>query len=285
MKRQLFPSVEALEMKALLSQFGVAAVAPQQFPAQPIEGPTPTVRSELAISLTTNQSVYTVGQNVQMTLTATNSAKHAITVGVGPSTTGFSISQNAQVIWQSSSGPEPLYIEVRVLQPGQSFTATANWTAMGTGTFVVSNQMAPPGTVATFSVETSKPVAAVAPPVTPPVNPPGASALAISLTTNQSSYTVGQNVQMTLTETNDSNQAVNVAVGPGLNAFFISQNGQIIWRSNAGAVPFYIELEVLGPGRSLTLTANWTATATGTFVVSNEIAPQGPVATFSVTGS
>jgi hypothetical protein len=117
------------------------------------------------------------------------------------------------------------------------------------------------------------------------VNRPSASALAINLTTNQSSYSVGQTVLMTMTATNDTNHAVTVAIGPGENAFFISQNGQIVWRSDSGALPQYIARRTLEPGESLTLQADWTASLTGSFVVSNQIAPQGPVATFSVTAS
>src|SRR5262249_13821233 len=42
---------------------------------------------------------------------------------------------------------------------------------------------------------------------------------------------------------------------------------------------------VVRPGQSLTLTANWTATTTGTFTVNNQLAPHGPFATFSVAAS
>ena len=91
---------------------------------------------------------------------------------------------------------------------------------------------------------------------------------------------------MTLTATNDSNHNVTVAVGPNSNVFTITQNGQIIWRSNSGPQPLRpTVLRVLHPGQSLTLTASWTATAMGTFVVHNQLAPQGPMATFSVEAS
>jgi hypothetical protein len=313
MKRQSYPCVEALEAKALLSHSGVAMAGPRHHEAEVAKSERRRVQSELAISLTTKQATYTAGQNVQMTLTATNHTKHNATVADGPSNTVFSISQNGQVVWRSSSASQA--IERIVLRPGHSFTVTANWTANGAGNFVVSNELAPKGPVATFSVAASQaatvapavapvatpvapvdpPIAPVGPPVAPvdppvaPVNPPvepvGGSALAISLTTYQSSYTVGQNVQMTLTETNDTNHDVTVGVGPSLDGFFISQNGQTVWRSNSGAIPMYIERRVLDPGQSVTLTADWTASATGTFVVSNQVAPQGPFATFSVAGS
>ena len=118
MKRHLFPSVEGLETKSLLSQFGPGTAAMESPVAHVAPRESTNAQSELAITLTTNQSSYTVGQNVQMTMTATNDTSHNVTVGVGPSTTVFTISQNGQVVWRSSSEPLPLYIERRVLLPG-----------------------------------------------------------------------------------------------------------------------------------------------------------------------
>jgi hypothetical protein len=109
--------------------------------------------------------------------------------------------------------------------------------------------------------------------------------LAITLTTNQSNYTVGQLVQITLTVTNDSNHDVTIWVGPNTNVFFIAQDSAIVWQSNSRPSRRPTVAHILHPGQLLTLTAAWTATETGTFVVSNQIAPQGPVATFSVHAS
>jgi uncharacterized protein YpmB len=279
MKRHIFPTVEALEAKALLSHFAVGSAARHHHIAHALTQGISRVQSGLAISLTTDQSTYTAGQTVQMTLTATNVTRHNVKVWLGPDTNVFSITQNGQTIWRSNMGPQPLSPTMRrILHPGQSLTLKASWTATGSGTFVVHNQMAPRGPVATFSVAANPPA-----PV-PPVNPPPiAPELAINLTTNQSSYTVGQNVQMTLTATNTGNQDVTVWVGPYANVFSITQNGQTIWQSNQGPQPLYPTVEkVLSPGQSLTVTATWKSTATGTFVVSNELAPQGPFATFSV---
>ena len=88
---------------------------------------------------------------------------------------------------------------------------------------------------------------------------------------------------MILTATNDSNSNVMIWVGPKLNVFSITQNGQTIWRSNSGPQPLIPTVgRVLHPGQSLALMAHWTANATGTFLVHNQLAPQGPTATFSV---
>jgi hypothetical protein len=306
MKRELCLNVEALEAKALLSQIGVGVRLIRPHFAD-VTGPVGLrARSDLSVSLSTNQASYSVGQNVLMTMTATNDSHRNVTLYVGPSLDGFSVSHNGQVIWQSNSGEEPLYLVRRILHPGQSLTLTANWTATTTGTFMVRNQMFPRGPAAEFSVTTSPtspgaavPVAVVASPAAPvpvgsapvapvkaaPVKPAGTSELAISLTTNQTTYSLGQIVQMTLTATNDTKHNVTVPVGPSVDGFSITQNGQIIWQSNSGMQPDYVRDEVLAPGQSITLSANWTATVTGTLVVQNQMAPRGPVDTINVEAS
>jgi hypothetical protein len=284
MKRHLL-SVEPLETKALLSHLGMAVVARQHHIAEVMQRENARASSELAINLTTNQASYSIGQNVLMTLTVTNVTHHNVRIGVGPSTTAFTISQDGQTVWHSPSTPQ--YIEQRILHPGQSFTLTANWTATGSGNFVVSNEMVR-GPVATFSVSASQPAVPVnqpaATPVARPESPqatPANSGVAYSLTTNAASYSLGQTVQMTLSGTNDTNHAVTVGIGPSTTVFYISQNGQVVWHSSGMAE--YIERRTLAPGQSFTVTADWTANLTGSFVVSNKMAPQGPTAMFTVT--
>jgi hypothetical protein len=114
-----------------------------------------------------------------------------------------------------------------------------------------------------------------------PGNP--ASPLAVSLTTNRTNYTPGQVVHMTLTETNDTGHTVFVNYGPSIDGFYITQAGRTIWRSNAGVNPFFIVHRMLLPGQSLTLSANWTATAApGTYVVHNQMNAQA-TATFHIS--
>ncbi len=104
------------------------------------------------------------------------------------------------------------------------------------------------------------------------------SALAYSLTTNQSTYEVGQPVQMTFTETNTGPTPVHVAIGPANSGFDVAQNGETVWASNAGFQPHFVRLETLLPGQSVTLTATWNGepsmgpptVLTGTFTVSNQ---------------
>lgn len=107
------------------------------------------------------------------------------------------------------------------------------------------------------------------------------SGLSYSLTTNQSSYQPGQPVVMTFQETNVSNHEISVSVGPSIDGFDVSQGGNVIWRSNAGPNPMFIELKQLQPGQSLTLSATWddvptggTSPVTGNVVISNQLDPQ-----------
>jgi uncharacterized protein YpmB len=282
MKRNLLPNVEPLETKALLSHLG-GGVAAARHQLAIVKATNARAESQLEIRLTTDQTSYTVGQTVQMSLIATNHTRHNVIIWVGPDANVFSITQNGQIIWRSNSGPGSLRPTVRrVIHPGQSLTLTADWTATEAGTFVVHNQLAPRGPVASFSVTAKEPVTLPVPPVSPPVG----TGLDVKLTTNQTTYQIGQVVQMTMTATNDTDHDVTVFVGPNTNVFTIMQDGQIVWQSNSGPQPLNPTVaKVLGPGQSLTLTASWTSNATGTFVVSNDVVPQGPVATFTVMAS
>lgn len=89
----------------------------------------------------------------------------------------------------------------------------------------------------------------------------------------------------TLTATNETRHNVTVWLGPNTDAFSVTQCGKVVWRSNSGVQALYVTAKLLDPGESLALTANRKATTTGTFVVSNDLARQGPVATFSVVAS
>jgi hypothetical protein len=83
------------------------------------------------------------------------------------------------------------------------------------------------------------------------------SGLAVSLTTNQAMYQAGQPVQMTFTETNTSSQPLRVEFGPSTDGFIVTQNGASVWQSNAGDESLVIAVEMLQPGKSLTLSQTW----------------------------
>ncbi len=118
------------------------------------------------------------------------------------------------------------------------------------------------------------------------------SGLATSLTTDLSTYQPGQPVVMTFKETNTSSTPVAVQAGPSIDGFNVTQSGHSVWRSNAGINPLFITMVPLQPGQSLTLTATWdgipeggSSPSTGTFVIANQLDPQGPVATVTVKDS
>ena len=110
------------------------------------------------------------------------------------------------------------------------------------------------------------------------------SPLQASITTNQASYTPGQLVTMTFTETNDTNAIVIVPIGPSIDGFSITNGSQTIWTSNSGPQSDVLYLERLAPGQSITLTASWTATSAGTYSVANQLAP-GVTTSFDIVAS
>jgi hypothetical protein len=109
------------------------------------------------------------------------------------------------------------------------------------------------------------------------------SGLSATLTTNASSYQVGQPVHLTFTLMNASSKSVTVDEGPSTDGFIIEQNGSTVWRSNAGINPMFIEADTLQPGQSLTLNGTWNGISnvgssavtgpTGTFVVFDQLSP------------
>ena len=208
MARKIALRVERLEVRALLSN--------------------------LAYSLTTDKSAYAVGQPVQLTFTETNISKQNVTVDDGPSIDGFNVTLDGHTIWKSNSGINPLYIQANTLKPGQSLTETATWNGestadpsiAATGSFVVTNQLAPTSASASFQI-------------TSPVT--------YSVTTSQPTYQFGQPVQLTLTATNPSNQSVAVNLNPA--SFTVTQGGNPVWASSASASSQSTGTETLAPGQ------------------------------------
>jgi hypothetical protein len=121
--------------------------------------------------------------------------------------------------------------------------------------------------------------------VSPPPAETGPANLAVSMTTSATTVTPGEVVKLTFTETNNTSHDVFVDYGPSTDGFIIKEGGTTIWQSNAGLNPLYIRLQLLAPGESITLTADWTATsASGTFVAFNQL-DTAATATFSVAPS
>ena len=101
MARKIALRVERLEVRELLSN------------------------AALTYSVTTDKSVYQVGQPVVMKFSETNNTDQPVTVTDGPSIDGFNVAAGGTTIWQSNSGANPQYVVQNTLQPGQSLTETA----------------------------------------------------------------------------------------------------------------------------------------------------------------
>ena len=250
MARKIALRVESLEVRALLSS--------------------------LAYSLTTDKSEYAVGQPVQMTFTETNTSNQNVSVDDGPAIDGFNVTLNGTPIWMSNSGIAPQYVRLETLKPGQSLTETATWNGESTanpstaetGSFVVTNELAPTTASASFQIQS---------PVT------------YSVTPSQPTYQFGQPVQLTLTATNPSNQSVAVGVNPA--SFTVTQGGDAIWTASASATSQTFGTDTLAPGQSITQTVTWDGTTSwlgqqidhwGTFAVSSPEAQAGSTELFQI---
>jgi hypothetical protein len=237
MRPRYHPSVERLESMTLLSGF--------------VPYPGGSSSSALSVSLTTDQPVYTVGQPVHMTLTETNTSNQDVHLADGPSTDGFYITQNGTTIWESNAGIQPfvsnagiqpMFVRLVILHPGQSFTRSATWDghpvdAMGneqtgvspTGTFEVlseANASVPPATI-----------------VVQPVTVPAAHPLVVKVATNRSTYTPGQPMLITITETNAGTTPVSVLTGARI------LNGSVTGPD--GTVWVYRDLRMIATGRGV----------------------------------
>jgi hypothetical protein len=115
-----------------------------------------------------------------------------------------------------------------------------------------------------------------------PVTPPG-KGMDVTVTTNQASYTSGELVRMTFTETNNTGHIAFVDMGPSIDGFSVTYGGKTIWRSNAGFSAQFIVRRPLLPGQSITLKANWIARSQiGAYDAHNQLALPPVEAAFSI---
>ena len=205
----------------------------------------------LTTSLTTDRSVYLLGQPIQLTFTETNVGTTTVQVMEGPSS--FDVKQSGHEVWNSlypDTFPDewaPQSYSWVTLQPGQSFTQTATWNGVpdqlpsgdSSGPFAVSNELDPRSATATIQI--------LAPPV---------GLLTTTVTTDKSTYDFDEPAQFTFTETDTGNQPIAVLTGP--TAFEITSNGTSVWEStDTRALPSAASWETLEPGQSYTQTVMW----------------------------
>ncbi len=231
-----------------------------------------TLLSSLASSLTTDQSVYQIGQPIQMTFTETNTTDQSVTVPA-PQPAGFSIMHNGTLVLIDAL-PQIVVTGTQTFAPGQSVTIPQTWNGIPmagpytianlTGTFVVEYG---PGNDPTEYTTTFQ------------IAAPSSDGLVTSVATDHSTYETGQPVNLTFTETNNGDQPVAVVVG-STDFQITRQDGTTVWSSPGifSVQPTWLTLQ---PGQSYSQTGTWSGLL-GTFTVSNLIDPDGSSATFQI---
>jgi hypothetical protein len=233
MSRPFRPGFDRLEVRALLA-------------------------ASLLESLTTDRSVYPPGQPVVMTLTQTNAGSQTVNVTFGPSVDGFSVTQDGVEIWRSNLGPQPLYLGLHPLRPGESFTQTATWdgranegpalSSMPTGAFEVHSDVPGTNTVAIrIGDGPSQPPS--------PSPSPSPTSLSVSIATDRATYRTGLPVVVTITETNTGTEAARVD-GCGPDRVTISRREVAVWQSPETHTCVSIA-PPLQPGQSRQFTMTW----------------------------
>lgn len=122
------------------------------------------------------------------------------------------------------------------------------------------------------------------------------SGIACSLTTDQSTYQVGQPIHFTFTMTNTGDEPVTYLSGESDTAFTVTEGGQTVWSTYQGdEISMVLVTEVLQPGQSSSITGTWDGqvtsgggdtigTTAGSFVVTNQMDP-GLSASFQIQPS
>ena len=207
-------STEDQSLSSQVNAFGTFVVSNTIAPA----GLTATfqITDPIVSTVTTDQSVYQLGEPVQLTYTEVNTSDQSITIP-HPQPAGFGITHNGTPVLIDAV-PLIYIFGTETVAPGQFFTVSQVWNGIPmlgpsapndlTGTFVVDYG---PGANATLATTTFEIVA------------PSPDDLVTSVTTDQTSYQAGQPVTMTFTETNVGDQPI--AVLTGSTEFDITQNG------------------------------------------------------------
>jgi hypothetical protein len=212
-----------------------------------------------------------LGEPVQITLTATNPLNQAVSAIFVPESLFIAQSGSSLAEYINS---EPAAVPTpQIVAAGQSIKQTVTWndssrwldqTIDHWGPFVASTSSTPQVATATFQI---------------------ASPLTQTLTTDKSTYVVGESIQMTFQETNSSSQPITFLTHA--DDFTVQQNGTVVFSDTSNV----LITKTLQPGESYTQTATWNgmpqgstngSPATGTFVLSNAEAPPTLTKTFVI---
>ena len=236
----------------------------------PVSGPgeltttfriAPPSEHDVRTSVTTNQHGYSVGQPVDMTFTETNEGNRPITILTGPPE--FQVTQNGSAVWNATgsaffAGDQ---LNWSTLQPGRSYTQTIAWNGLGgyplasrqlTGAFTVSNLLDPNKSSATVQIMTAS-----SPPTNPqpPPSSPSPSPVAITVSTNRSSYRLWQSVRISLKLTNVSTKNVAVIPKRSTENITVLEGSTVVYRSSQTVRS--LDAGTLARGQSVTLTTLW----------------------------
>ena len=201
----LWPSIGSSPQSSQINAFGTFVVSNPNAPA----GLTATfqITDPIVSTVTTDQSVYQLGEPVQMTYTEVNTSDQSITIP-HPQPAGFGITHNGTAV-MIDAVIAIYYSGTETIAPGQVFTTSQTWNGIPifdpsapgdlTGTFVVNYGPTANDTEATTTFQ---------------IVAPSPDELATSVTTDQSVYQLGQPIQLTFTETNVGTTPVQVSKGP-----------------------------------------------------------------------
>ena len=208
--------------------------------------------SLLTTTITTDKSVYDLGEPAQLTFTETDTGNKPIVVLTGP--TALEITSNGSNYYDSTVwNATPFSLSWQTLQPGQSYTQTVTWDgypdgdrALASGTFAVSDLLDPTGASATFQIlSTRYPTPSDLPPSNPPVpNPPSSHPdlpppisilspppVAIALSTEHVHYTVGQSVPISVVMKNVTASKVAIRQGHSVETVTVQHGSTLVYES------------------------------------------------------
>jgi hypothetical protein len=213
---------------------------------EPLEGRA--LLSDLAVTVTTDQPSYQVGQPVRMTVTETNVTNHDVTVAEGCGINDFWVMQDGAELWRKSrDGPQPLcpIFLGGVLHAHESRSFNALWDGH--------TDEGPPGTPTGVVDVFGRADGVASPPVAIRIEPPAVNPVVLTVTTNHELYRPGRPVHITVTATNTGNEPL--AVGAAHPKITISRRGVVVWRLRSQLHPQ--AARVLQPGQSRQFPVAW----------------------------
>lgn len=237
-------------------------------------------------SLTTDQSKYQLGEAVKATFTEINTAAVPVTLPPMPPS-AFLVSQNGSPLWHVAYPQLRLSLPI-VLSPGETVSHSQTLSIIpDIGPYTLERL------TGVFDLEYGPSTDPDQYSTTFVIAAPSLANLETILSTDQSTYPVGQPVRLTFSETNIGTEPIVVLAGP--TSFVISRNGAPFWSSSShGATPIQKPTWLtLQPGDTYAQTDTWdpgekarTSTLfSGPLTATNELDLRGGSASFRILTS